>query len=123
MLLDTNVLIGATSPGPDGPRFQRWLADPSATVGVLSRIETLGFHRITAQESAALAEMLGTLPELALSEPVVVRAIALRQQRRMGLGDAVIAATALVHDIPLVTRNMQDFKHVAGLRLIDPFDL
>jgi predicted nucleic acid-binding protein len=39
----------------------------------------------------------------------------------MGLGDALIAATALVHQCPLVTRNVDDFKHVVGLEIIDPF--
>jgi predicted nucleic acid-binding protein len=119
MVLDTNILIYAT--GPDGPKLQRWLADPGATVSVISRIETLGFHKITSEETSALTAMLATLPELALSEPVVTTAIMLRQERKMALGDAVIAATALTHNLPLVTRNTQDFQHVAGLRLLDPF--
>jgi predicted nucleic acid-binding protein len=47
---------------------------------------------------------------------------ALRQQKKTSLADAVIAATALAHDLPLVTRNVDDFKHVAGLKLINPFE-
>jgi hypothetical protein len=39
----------------------------------------------------------------------------------MGLADAIIAATALVHGLNLVTRNDGDFKHVAGLRVVNPF--
>ena len=119
MVLDTNILIYAT--GPDGPELHRWLADPNATVSVISRIETLGFYKITPEEKSALTAMLATLPELALNETVATTAIMLRQQRKMALGDAVIAATALTHNLPLVTRNTQDFKHVAGLRLLDPF--
>jgi predicted nucleic acid-binding protein len=38
----------------------------------------------------------------------------------MGLGDAVIAVTALVHDLPLLTRNVDDFKNLAGLRVENP---
>jgi predicted nucleic acid-binding protein len=34
--------------------------------------------------------------------------------------DALIAATALVHDLTVVTRNVQDFRH-AGLRLLNPW--
>jgi predicted nucleic acid-binding protein len=56
-----------------------------------------------------------------LIEAVVRRAISLRQERKMGLADSIIAATALVQDLPLVTRNVDDFKHVAGLKLKNPF--
>lgn len=38
----------------------------------------------------------------------------------MGLGDALIAATALVHGLTLVTRNVKDFRRIDGLDLLDP---
>jgi predicted nucleic acid-binding protein len=53
---------------------------------------------------------------------VIVKAVELRQQKRMGLADAIIAATALVHALPLVTRNTMDFQNIEGLRLINPVD-
>lgn len=56
-----------------------------------------------------------------MDERVIERAITLRQQKKMSLADAIIAATALAHDLPLVTRNVDDFKHIAGLILINPF--
>ena len=40
----------------------------------------------------------------------------------MALGDAIIAATALVHGLKLVTRNVDDFEHITGLELLNPFD-
>jgi predicted nucleic acid-binding protein len=52
---------------------------------------------------------------------VIQQAIVLRQLRKMSLADAIIAATALAPDLPLVTRNVDDFKHIAGLKLINPF--
>ena len=58
---------------------------------------------------------------LPLTESVEERAIALRQERKMGLADAIIAATALVHGLTFVTRNVDDFKHIARLRLFNPF--
>lgn len=35
--------------------------------------------------------------------------------------DAIIAATALVHGLELVTQNVEDFQHIAGLQVRDPF--
>jgi predicted nucleic acid-binding protein len=39
----------------------------------------------------------------------------------MALADAIIAATALVHGLPLVTRNVDDFSHLTELEIKNPF--
>jgi toxin FitB len=119
MVLDTNILIYSTKPG--GERLRPWLDDPLATVRIVTRIEALGYTGIAPQEQAALQGALRSLPEAGLTEAVATRAISLRQNRRMGLADAIIAATALVHNLPLVTRNVDDFKHIGGLTIINPF--
>ena len=41
-------------------------------------------------------------------------------QTRIGLGDAVIAATAIVHNLALATHNTEDFRWITGLHLLDP---
>jgi len=38
----------------------------------------------------------------------------------MPIKDSLIAATALTHDLAVVTRNRSDFEK-AGVRIIDPF--
>ena len=45
-------------------------------------------------------------------------------QRKLKLPDAIVAATAFVHSAVLVTRNVDDFKHLRehGLRLWNPFE-
>jgi predicted nucleic acid-binding protein len=42
--------------------------------------------------------------------------------RAMPIKDSLIAATALVHGLTLVTRNRVDFEH-AGVSIVDPFAL
>ncbi len=37
--------------------------------------------------------------------------------------DALIAASALVHNHKLVTRNVKDFEAIAGLELINPWEI
>jgi toxin FitB len=40
----------------------------------------------------------------------------------MPIKDSLIAATALEHQLVVVTRNVRDFK-TAGVRVIDPFSV
>ena len=120
MVLDTNILIYATKPG--GERLRPWLDEPGAVVSIVSRIEALGYPRIALEEKCAIDAALRLLPEIGLTDAVASGAIVLRQQKKMALADAIIAATALVHGLPLVTRNVDDFKHVTGLKVINPFD-
>ncbi|HPI10761.1 MAG TPA: type II toxin-antitoxin system VapC family toxin, partial [Catalimonadaceae bacterium] len=56
---------------------------------------------------------------LPLSEEIVKRTILLRKQKKIKLGDALIAATALVHNLQLVTRNIRDFKGIEDLEVIN----
>jgi len=46
----------------------------------------------------------------------------LRQQHRIKLPDAIIAATALAYNLPLITRNTANFQAVSGLLVINPHD-
>ncbi len=119
MLLDSNILIYGADGGE--PQLDAILDRTDLAVASITRIETLGFHRLSETERSWLSAAIGRMRLLALSEAVEDRAIALRQERKMELADAIIAATALVHGLALVTRNLDDFKHVAGLELINPF--
>lgn len=56
---------------------------------------------------------------LPLDEPVVQQTMLLRQQRRIKLPDAIIAATALAHGLPFVTRNASDSQDIARM-IINP---
>jgi hypothetical protein len=39
------------------------------------------------------------------------------------LPDTIIAATAILYDLELVSRNTKDFKNIKGLSLINPFEV
>ena len=117
-LLDSNILIYAAAAGQDALQ-EEILAEP-AGVSVATVMEVLGYHLLTREEESDLRALLDQLTVFSADIVLAERAVILRQQRKMGLGDAIIAATALVHGLPLVTRNVDDFKHIAGLEIIDP---
>ena len=53
---------------------------------------------------------------------VVNQTISLRKSRKIKLGDAIIAATALVYSLTLVTRNVDDFKKIVSLKILNPWE-
>ena len=59
--------------------------------------------------------------EIAIDPDIKFAAIALRRTYRLKLPDAIIAATALHLEVPLITRNVKDFKNIPVLKLINPF--
>jgi toxin FitB len=101
MLLDSNILIYAAN--QSAPEIESLATSADSAVASVTQIEVYGFTGLKPEEKAAL--------------DILFR----RQESKMGLADAIIAATALVHHLPLVTRNEEDFKHVAGLRVVNPF--
>ena len=75
----------------------------------------------------AVAELIELLDVIEIDFQVALRFGELRAQmldagKPMPDMDMLIAATALAHDMTLVTHNTVDFQPVAGLRLIDWID-
>lgn len=119
MLVDSNIIIYAAQPGNDALR--RYIAENLPFVSAISYVEVLGYHRLLNEEKLALQQFFASAVVLPITQTVLASAVALRQQRRMTLGDALIAATCLVHNLTLVTRNVSDFAWIADLSVLDPF--
>jgi toxin FitB len=119
MLLDTNIVIYACQAG--GQALSPWSHHPNAAVASVTWIEALGFKGIQTTEEIAVRGVLSHLMTYALDEEIIQKAILLRQQHSVKLGDAIIAATALEYGVPLVTRNESDFNKITGLKVINPY--
>jgi hypothetical protein len=120
MLLDSNIVIYALRLAPEFDPVREFVGRHAPMVSAISRLEVLGFPGIADQPRRSLEAFFASAIVLPVSPDVLDNAIALRQQRRMTLGDAIIAATALVHGRPLATHNTRDFRWIAGLELVDP---
>ena len=119
MLIDSNIIIYATR--LEHHAIRQWIKDNSPKVSAVSYVEVLGYHLLKEKERSLLEAFFAAAPILSISTPVLEQAVKLRQLRRMTLGDALIAGTALTHRLTLVTRNTDDFTWIAGLQLLDPF--
>jgi predicted nucleic acid-binding protein len=118
MLLDSNIIIYAAQ--PEHTALRQFVADHAPAVSVISYIEVLGYHRLSEEEHQFLERFFQVAEVLPLSNAVVQWAIRLRQRRRMALGDAIVAGTALAHGRILVTHNTDDFRWISEIKLLDP---
>ncbi len=114
LLLDTDVLIDSLS----GVRPLR-IGRP-AWYSVVTRCEIFAGSGVNEAGARAFLEVLG---EIAVDRAIAERAGRLRRGSRIRTLDALIAATALEHDLTLVTRNRRDFERIPDLRLLAPKDL
>lgn len=94
-----------------------------ANISVVTQIEILSYipsSEVFAQRLHSFVEE-STIYEL--NGAIVEKTISLRRQYRIKIGDAIIAATALIHDFTIVTNNERDFNKVKGLRILNPYNL
>lgn len=120
MLIDSNLIIYASKPEHEFLRC--WFASDVPAVSSVSFVEVLGYHKLNTDERQYLDSFFAAAPLLPLDYPVLMQAVKLRQTRKMSLGDSLVAATALVHNLTLATRNTVDFTWVSGLNLFNPFE-
>jgi predicted nucleic acid-binding protein len=111
-LLDTNILIGLLK-DDEATKLLLQTAGcnlAAASVSQITRMELLGFAGLNEQDERIIQQLLGAVHVLLLDEAVEARTIALRRQFKMKLPDAIIAATALVHGLQLLTLDQHLYK-------------
>jgi len=116
IILDSNIFIYLAN----GALERQAVASKDIARASITKIESLGFSRIQANELLLLEALFSESYNLSLTDDIVERATKLRQARNMSLGDAIIAATALEHNCELWTANEEDFIHIEGLRAHNP---
>ena len=123
-LADTNVgidFLNGKLPSASTSWLEQLLQQRQLALSVVVRIELLSWLGKPV-EMELLQEFIAATEVLPLDEPVIQQTIRLRQQHRVKLPDAIIAATALAHGLPLLSRNVADFRAVAGLQLLNPHE-
>ena len=120
MLIDSNLIIYATQ--LPYAQLRGWLVNHATHYCAISRLETLGYQQLRHAEKQAIIAILDNLELLMINMATLDIAITLRQQRKMSLGDALIAASCLEHQLPLATANDKDFDWIEGLEINNPME-
>jgi len=135
ILLDTNVWSELTRPAPSR-RVAGWLGENEQRLAISAvALAELRFGIARLPEGARKTRLLSfwqttkeqfkgrtfAFDERAAEVYGDMAAAAERNGRRLNVADAQIAAIALVHKIPLATRDNRDFE-ATGVKLVNPWD-
>lgn len=131
-LLDTNVVSELRKPRPNA-KVVAWLqdvedADLHLSAVTIGEIQS-GIEVTRAQDPTKGAELEAWADQVADSYNVLAMDVAcfrrwaklMHRQSNTVYEDAMIAATALVHDLTVVTRNVRDFSRF-DVPVLNPFE-
>ena len=112
-LIDTNILIYYFNGLIEDNKVHKIIKD-SFNISIISKIEFLSWKVL--KESNFLNEKANEFVSYAniynLNDYVVNETILLRQNYNIKTPDAIIAATAKVHNLILLTNNIKDFEKI-----------
>lgn len=105
--------------GPESLTLMKRAIDRrDGAISVVTRAEVLAWPSHTAKSiQDAIAGMAG-FDQLKVDAAVADEAARIRRECNLKLPDAFIAATALLHGLPVVTANARDFERVLQLKVI-----
>ena len=98
-LADTNALIYLVN----GNSCMLPYLEKNLALSIISTMELLSFSGITETEDQSIRSLINDCKEIILSNEIKEKAIEIRKKYKIKLPDAIVAASALVNNLPLIT--------------------
>ena len=112
-MADTNFLIFTTQGNPIVEPF----LDYNIGISFVSEMELLGVFSISKVQKLNMQNIIDECFVIDMNIEIKKKAIQIKQKYKIKLPDAIIAATAILYNIPFITADA-DFKVVKELNLI-----
>ena len=113
-LLDTNAVLYILN----GDRaLAELLYGEKLYVSIITEMELLGYKDITAKEKLQIKNFLADFIIVQIDDTIRDQTIEIKKSTHLKLPDSIIAAIAIILDIPFVTSDKQ-FRTVNGLSLL-----
>ena len=117
-LLDSNIIIYLSKNELPFTIFDKF---DNLLISVISYMEVLGFKFRNNEEENFVRELIDLFEVQFIDQAIAEKVIEIRKQNRIRLPDAIIAASAAVNKLCLVTRNIEDFRNI-NITILNPFD-
>ncbi len=121
LLVDTDILIDVARGAEEAVRaLEAWETERAIGISAITYMELLVGCR-NKREQRAVEQFVERFELVLVNARITEEAIRLLQRYRLSHGlmiaDALIAATAIVESIPLVSKNQRDYRFIEGLEL------
>ena len=118
-LLDSNILIDFLN---GDKKIGDWINTEKSistlfpfAISIVGRIEVLSDKKLTEKQAIELEKFLDTFDTFSISDEIARLAAMIRREKVLTLGDAIIAATAIIRKRTLVTKDKSFAKKVSNL--------
>lgn len=122
ILLDTNIVIYLHGGHLEDEVVVKMRSSSLDTCNIIVA-EVLGYKFIDPGDIKYFEALFSAMNNRLLDKEVTSKVIELRRTTSIKLPDAIIAATALVHDLVFWTHNTDNFKNIPDLQLFDPISM
>jgi len=93
------------------------------SISVITEIELLCWKTATDDDITVINNFIADCSIFELNNDIKLQTIEIRKKFNLKMADSIIAATAIVNRLTLISRNSKDFKKVSTLSFVDPFEL
>lgn len=123
-IIDNNVISNyfAELFSKKATEFVADVIDEIPNISVITEIEALSWQHPDKGKEAIVQSFVDDARIFELSPAIVKECIKIRRSKKMKTPDAIIAATAIVHNFILISSD-SDFKNIKGLKVVDPNSL
>ncbi len=121
LLVDTSLIIDFLRRKDKANSLLYQLADEDLSVSIITHTELYAGKSVWENDGAKeiLKKVLSGMTLISLNEKISQKAGYIKSYTDISLIDAIIAATALVNNMAVVTLNIKDFEIVKGLKIVN----
>ena len=122
-LIDTNIIIYYLNNKIPANQtdFIESVFKSSFNISTITKIELLEWHKINNDIKAKIEKFLRNSKVFYIDSEVENTSIKIKKTHKIQIPDAIIAATAIINNFTLITRNSKDFKELHNLKIKNPF--
>ena len=124
-LIDTNIAIYFLDGNltPSVIVFLQPVINQEINISVITKIELLGWSFPNSNKFEIHNEFVSQSNIFPVDDEIVEKTIEIRRTYKIKLPDALIAATAIIFDMTLLSRNDKDFTQIPELKYMNPFTI